>query len=632
MASTSHKGVKRVQKTKYSADDVLHIITELDPNFSESDFVESDEENEQECEELASTDRTPADAAPAEHNCTADAPTARFVWEEYPDIYPWEPNWIPDFTRQHGLLLDSTDFSHWTTSGCFFLRLLCSYCQTRQTGQQLGKLRNEFKITCLSFLPGDHNIFVCGGFSPEVKAWDTRIGKVSVIRSYKARIQQTLAIQFLPEGQEFVTSSDCVSRDSADRTLIAWDFQTAAKISNQIYQERYTCPSLTLHPKDHVFAAQTNGNYVALFSAQRPYKMNKKKRFEGHKVEGYAVSCEFSPDGTLFATGSSQGIVYFYSYATSRMVRTLSAHKQACVCVTFHPVLPSVAATCARPCASTPCINNSTCTETGDGGFLCVCEPGYVGNNCHLKTGPCYINGSPCQNGGTCFDDNGVAPRSSCTCPQGFIGDFCEIDFDDCESNPCKNGGTCLDSGSDYSCLCQANYTGKDCNESLTPCARERCENGGTCSEESVGGFLCLCRPGFYGKTCGSREVRSSAQMGSGTPHYSLPSHVFHKMLHQRERGLLKITLKQAIHSSDPDLSRSQVICFAVLGILTCLVVIGTTGIVFFTKCEMWLANAKYKQLVHKHRSEYLKTNDGNEQSVHIVLPDKINMAGYMPI
>ncbi|XP_028677386.1 protein delta homolog 1 [Erpetoichthys calabaricus] len=286
----------------------------------------------------------------------------------------------------------------------------------------------------------------------------------------------------------------------------------------------------------------------------------------------------------------------------------------------------------ARPCASTPCINNSTCTETGDGGFLCICEPGYVGNNCHLKTGPCYINGSPCQNGGTCFDDNGLAPRSSCTCPQGFIGDFCEIDSDDCESNPCKNGGTCLDSGSDYTCLCQANYTGKDCNESLTPCARERCENGGTCSEESGGGFLCLCRPGFYGKTCGSREVRSSAQMGRGTPHYSLPSHVFHKMLHQRERGLLKITLKQAIRSSDPDLSRSQVICFAVLGILTCLVVIGTTGIVFFTKCEMWLANAKYKQLVHKHRSEYLKTNDGNEQSVHIVLPDKINMAGYTPI
>jgi len=33
-----------------------------------------------------------------------------------------------------------------------------------------------------------------------------------------------------------------------------------------------------------MFVAQTNGNYVALFSSQRPYRINKKKRYEGHKV------------------------------------------------------------------------------------------------------------------------------------------------------------------------------------------------------------------------------------------------------------------------------------------------------------------------------------------------------------
>lgn len=33
-----------------------------------------------------------------------------------------------------------------------------------------------------------------------------------------------------------------------------------------------------------MFVAQTNGNYMALFSAQRPYRINKKKRYEGHKV------------------------------------------------------------------------------------------------------------------------------------------------------------------------------------------------------------------------------------------------------------------------------------------------------------------------------------------------------------
>lgn len=54
-------------------------------------------------------------------------------------------------------------------------------------------------------------------------------------RVYRAGILQTLAILFLTGGREFVTSSDSVSRDSAERTLIAWDFQTTAKVSNQIY-------------------------------------------------------------------------------------------------------------------------------------------------------------------------------------------------------------------------------------------------------------------------------------------------------------------------------------------------------------------------------------------------------------
>ncbi|XP_019374104.1 PREDICTED: WD repeat-containing protein 25 [Gavialis gangeticus] len=213
-----------------------------------------------------------------------------------------------------------------------------------ETGAQVFTSKNESRISTLKFHPSDPNIFICGGFGPEVKAWDIRNCKV--IKVYKAAVQQTLDVLFLPEGKEFLTSTDAVSRDSADRTIIAWDFHSAAKISNQIFHERYTCPSLTLHPKESTFVAQTNGNYMALFSTQRPYRINKKKRYEGHKVEGFAVDCEFSPDGALLLTGSSEGKVFFYNYHTARIIHTLSAHDQACVSATFHPVLPSLLATC----------------------------------------------------------------------------------------------------------------------------------------------------------------------------------------------------------------------------------------------------------------------------------------------
>ncbi|XP_044128668.1 WD repeat-containing protein 25 [Bufo gargarizans] len=213
-----------------------------------------------------------------------------------------------------------------------------------ETGKDLFTAKNECKISAVRFHPCDPNMFICAGFSPAITAHDIRMGKV--IHVYKAAVQQHFDLLFLPDGKEFLSTTDCVSRDSADRTIIAWDFATTAKVSNQIFHERYTCPSLALHPKESAFAAQTNGNYIALFSTQRPYKMNKRRRYEGHKVEGFAVGCEFSPDGSFIVTGSSEGNVIFYNYHTTKLIRTLPSHGSACVGVSYHRVLPSLLATC----------------------------------------------------------------------------------------------------------------------------------------------------------------------------------------------------------------------------------------------------------------------------------------------
>ncbi|KAM8915979.1 WD repeat-containing protein 25 isoform 1-T2 [Spinachia spinachia] len=213
-----------------------------------------------------------------------------------------------------------------------------------ETGQQVVKLDNQFKVMRVVPHPSSPEVFLCGGYSSTVNAWDSRSCKV--VKVYKAGIQQTLDILFLRGGVGFITSSDCVSRDSADRTLIAWDYQTTAKVSNQIYQERYTCPSLALHPLEESFVAQTNGDYMAVFSSQQPYRMNKRRRYEGHKVEGYAVQCEFSLDGTILASGSSTGSAHFYDFHNAHTLHTLRAHSQPCLCVSQHPVLPATAATC----------------------------------------------------------------------------------------------------------------------------------------------------------------------------------------------------------------------------------------------------------------------------------------------
>ncbi|XP_061650947.1 uncharacterized protein wdr25 isoform X3 [Phyllopteryx taeniolatus] len=105
-----------------------------------------------------------------------------------------------------------------------------------ETGHPIVKADNQFKLMCVVLHPSNPEVFLCGGYSSVVNAWDSRCCKV--VKVYKAAIQQTLDILFLRGGLDVITSSDCVSRDSADRTLIAWDFHTTAKVSNQIYHGR----------------------------------------------------------------------------------------------------------------------------------------------------------------------------------------------------------------------------------------------------------------------------------------------------------------------------------------------------------------------------------------------------------
>ncbi|KTF86689.1 hypothetical protein cypCar_00047211 [Cyprinus carpio] len=69
-----------------------------------------------------------------------------------------------------------------------------------------------------------------------------------------------------------------------------------------------------------------------------------------------------------------------------------------------------------------------------------------------------------CLHGGTCLP-HGEGFR--CFCPQGYAGESCEIDVDECQSNPCENGGTCIDKEDSYVCLCLPSYSGDRCERGL---------------------------------------------------------------------------------------------------------------------------------------------------------------------
>ncbi|PFX23092.1 Fibropellin-1 [Stylophora pistillata] len=184
-------------------------------------------------------------------------------------------------------------------------------------------------------------------------------------------------------------------------------------------------------------------------------------------------------------------------------------------------------------CDSSPCKNNSTCTDL-IGDFFCSCQPGYTGKQCEININECQDQ--PCANNGTCHD---LVNNFTCSCTQGFQGFNCEEDVDECMSSPClqnstcenvfggflclcepgfsgrfcdigineclifpcQNGATCKDKINNYECFCASGYQGKDCVESVDDCASEPCQNGGIC-HDGIAGYHCVCPLGFNGTDC----------------------------------------------------------------------------------------------------------------------------------
>ena len=71
---------------------------------------------------------------------------------------------------------------------------------------------------------------------------------------------------------------------------------------------------------------------------------------------------------------------------------------------------------------------------------LVICNDGFTGDTCETNVDDCDPN--PCMNGGSCED--GIE-SFTCTCAAGFMGDTCEINVNDCDPNPCMSGGSCED-------------------------------------------------------------------------------------------------------------------------------------------------------------------------------------------
>ncbi|XP_033745618.1 delta-like protein B [Pecten maximus] len=166
------------------------------------------------------------------------------------------------------------------------------------------------------------------------------------------------------------------------------------------------------------------------------------------------------------------------------------------------------------------CTNQDICQHEGkcnniDGGFTCHCTDGWTGDRCQTDVNECEHN--PCLHSGTCHNING---NYTCHCSDGWTGHICDNDINECQNNPCDHGGTCNNVNGSYTCHCSDGWTGHICDNDVNECQIYPCQHGGTCNNIN-GNYTCQCATGWAGWHCdrdvNECEIRPTVCLNNGT-------------------------------------------------------------------------------------------------------------------
>ncbi|ORX38435.1 WD40-repeat-containing domain protein [Kockovaella imperatae] len=193
-----------------------------------------------------------------------------------------------------------------------------------ETGQCLQAFSNGKIPNVVKFHPDPdkQNIFMAGMQDKKIIQYDTRAHEI--VQTYDQHLGPVNTITFVDNNRRFVTTSD-------DKTLRGWDYDIPVVIKYIAEPYMHSMPAVTLHPSRKYFACQSLDNQILVYSADGSFKQNKKKRYAGHTVAGYACAVGFSPDGKYISSGTGSGDVVFWDWKTGRIMKRIHAHNQVVI-------------------------------------------------------------------------------------------------------------------------------------------------------------------------------------------------------------------------------------------------------------------------------------------------------------
>ncbi|KAK4701782.1 pre-mRNA-processing factor 17, partial [Phenoliferia sp. Uapishka_3] len=190
-----------------------------------------------------------------------------------------------------------------------------------ETGQCLQAFSNGKIPYCVKFHPEKQNVFLAGMSDKKIIQYDMGSGEIT--QEYDQHLGPVNTINFVDDNRRFITTSD-------DKTIRVWDYDIPVVIKYIAEPSMHSMPAVGMHPNKKWLAMQSLDNQILIFGADS-FKQNRKKRFAGHTIAGYACEPQFSPDGRFVSSGDGQGNMVFWDWKTCRIVSRFKAHNQVII-------------------------------------------------------------------------------------------------------------------------------------------------------------------------------------------------------------------------------------------------------------------------------------------------------------
>jgi len=218
-----------------------------------------------------------------------------------------------------------------------------------ESGTVLQTFTNRRVPYVLQFYPKNDNYFVTGCSDNKIVAYDCTTGLMH--QEYNHHLAPVNTITFVEPEEKgaamiMVTSSD-------DKKVLVWEWDIGVPIKYISDPTMHSMPSIALHPNGAYLACSALDNCIRVYQAggggnNGRFAIQKKKKFEGHRVAGYSCDLSFSPDGRFLCSGDGEGRLFFWEWKRGRLLQKYRAHdggKPTVGCV-WHPIMPSVVFTC----------------------------------------------------------------------------------------------------------------------------------------------------------------------------------------------------------------------------------------------------------------------------------------------